>query len=317
MKNNMLDKSILTLKKQYLEYLEIEKNRSAKTLENYNRYLTKFLNFLAAKTNKKIEQLSIKDINQETVRQFRLYLNRLEGQKENLKKITQNYYIIALRGFLKYLTKIGVKCLPPDQVELAKIGRNEIELISFNELERLLNAPAGNSVKDYRDRAILEVLFATGLRVSELCRLNRDSINLERGEFSVKGKGGKIRLVFLSNPAREALKKYLEKRTDIEEPLFVTFKKSKKTEVIGRMTPRSVQRLINFYAKKAGIVRRVTPHTLRHLFATDLLQNGADLRSVQILLGHSNISTTQVYTHLTDKELREIYQTFHARRRKK
>ena len=313
----MEDKKLLPLKKQYLEYLEIEKNRSLKTLENYDRYLTRFFNFLAEKNDKKLEQLVVSDIDQEMVRQFRIYLNRLEGRKQNLKKVTQNYYVIALRGFLKYLTKIGVKCLPPEQVELAKVSRNEIELISFNELERLLNAPEGKTVKDLRDKAILEVLFATGLRVSELCKLNRDSINLERGEFSVKGKGGKIRLVFLSDSAREALKNYLAKRTDLEEPLFVSFKKSKKMEVLGRMTPRSIQRLINFYVKKAGIVRRVTPHTLRHLFATDLLQNGADLRSVQMLLGHSNISTTQVYTHLTDKELREIYQAFHARRRRK
>lgn len=313
----MEDKKLLPLKKQYLEYLEIEKNRSLKTLENYDRYLTRFFNFLAEKNDKKLEQLVVSDIDQEMVRQFRIYLNRLEGRKQNLKKVTQNYYVIALRGFLKYLTKIGVKCLPPEQVELAKVSRNEIELISFNELERLLNAPEGKTVKDLRDKAILEVLFATGLRVSELCKLNRDSINLEREEFSVKGKGGKIRLVFLSESAKEALKNYLAKRTDLEEPLFVSFKKSKKMEVLGRMTPRSIQRLINFYVKKAGIVRRVTPHTLRHLFATDLLQNGADLRSVQMLLGHSNISTTQVYTHLTDKELREIYQAFHARRRRK
>jgi len=313
----MEDKKLLPLKKQYLEYLEIEKNRSLKTLENYNRYLTRFFNFLAEKNNQKIEQLIVSDIDQEMIRQFRIYLNRLEGRKQNLKKVTQNYYVIALRGFLKYLTKIGVKCLPPEQVELAKVSRNEIELISFNELERLLNAPEGKTLKDLRDRAILEILFATGLRVSELCKLNRDSVNLERGEFSVKGKGGKIRLVFLSDTAKEALKNYLAKRTDLEEPLFVSFKKSKKIEVLGRMTPRSVQRLINFYVKKAGIVRHVTPHTLRHLFATDLLQNGADLRSVQMLLGHSNISTTQVYTHLTDKELREVYEAFHARRRKR
>jgi site-specific recombinase XerD len=167
-----------------------------------------------------------------------------------------------------------------------------------------------------RDRAIFEVLFATGLRISELRRLNRDTINLERGEFSVKGKGGKIRVVFLSDSAKIALKKYLDKRTDLEEPLFVSFKKSKNLEPRGRLTPRTVERLINYYAKKAGIVKKVTPHTLRHLFATDLLQNGADLRSVQMLLGHSNISTTQVYTHLTDKELKEIYQAFHGRRRK-
>ncbi|HRU33661.1 MAG TPA: tyrosine-type recombinase/integrase [Candidatus Paceibacterota bacterium] len=314
----MNQKPLLELKKQYLEYLEIEKNRSSKTVENYDRYLTKFFKFLSERLNKKIDQLTPQDITLDNVRQFRLYLNRSEGIKGNLKKITQNYYIIALRGFLKYLSKIGVESLPAEQVELARVTRNEIGLISFEELERLLNAPDDHSLKGLRDRAILEMLFATGLRISELCQLNRDSINLERGEFSVKGKGGKIRLVFLSESAREALKKYLDKRTDIEEPLFVTFKKSKNNnDVIGRITPRTVERLINFYAKKAGIVKKVTPHTLRHLFATDLLQNGADLRSVQMLLGHSNISTTQVYTHITDRELKEIYRAFHARRRKR
>jgi len=312
----MDNKNLLFYKKQYLEYLEIEKNRSTKTIENYNRYLTKFIDFLEKKLNKNKEQLTLDDINQETVRAFRIYLNRLEIDNKNLKKITQNYYIISLRGFLKYLSKIGIECLSSEQIELAKVSRNEINVISFEELERLLDASETNSIKGLRDRAIFEVLFATGLRISELCRLNRDSINLERGEFSVKGKGGKIRVVFLSDSAKIALKKYLDKRTDLEEPLFVSFKKSKKLEPRGRLTSRTVERLINYYAKKAGIVKKVTPHTLRHLFATDLLQNGADLRSVQMLLGHSNISTTQVYTHLTDKELKEIYQAFHGRRRK-
>ncbi len=312
----MNNKNLLFYKKQYLEYLEIEKNRSTKTIENYDRYLTKLVDFLEKKLNKNKEQLTLDDINQETIRAFRIYLNRLENGNKNLKKITQNYYIISLRGFLKYLSKIGIECLSSEQIELAKVSRNEINVISFEELERLLNAPETNSIKGLRDRAIFEVLFATGLRISELCRLNRDSINLERGEFSVKGKGGKIRVVFLSDSAKIALKKYLDKRTDLEEPLFVSFKKSKKLEPRGRLTPRTVERLINYYAKKAGIVKKVTPHTLRHLFATDLLQNGADLRSVQMLLGHSNISTTQVYTHLTDKELKEIYQAFHGRRRK-
>jgi site-specific recombinase XerD len=312
----MDNKNLLFYKKQYLEYLEIEKNRSTKTIENYNRYLTKFIDFLEKKLNKNKEQLTLDDINQETVRAFRIYLNRLDVDNKNLKKITQNYYIISLRGFLKYLSKIGIECLSSEQIELAKVSRNEINVINFEELERLLDAPEINSIRGLRDRAIFEVLFATGLRISELCRLNRDTINLERGEFSVKGKGGKIRVVFLSDSAKIALKKYLDKRTDLEEPLFVSFKKSKNLEPRGRLTPRTVERLINYYAKKAGIVKKVTPHTLRHLFATDLLQNGADLRSVQMLLGHSNISTTQVYTHLTDKELKEIYQAFHGRRRK-
>lgn len=304
------------LVKQYLEYLEIEKNRSRKTVENYNRYLRRFLNFLAKNSNKKNANLESKDINQEIVREYRLYLNRLESNNKNLKKITQNYYVIALRGFLRYLAKIGVKSLTVEKVELAKAPSRQIDIISYEDLERLLEAPRGDSIRSLRDKAILETLFSTGLRVSELSKLNRDDINLERGEFSVMGKGDKIRLVFLSEKAKEALKKYLEKRGDIEEALFVSFSKSSKPKVLGRITARTIQRLIRYYALKAGISRKTTPHTLRHLFATDLLQNGADLRSVQMLLGHSSVSTTQIYTHLTNKELKEIHQAFHARRRK-
>jgi len=308
------------LVKQYLEYLEIEKNRSQKTVENYRRYLKRFLEFLANSANKPFGSLDAKDINQEIVRQYRLYLNRLPRPGNpsvgGLKKITQNYYIIALRGLLKYLAKIGLKTLTAEQVELGKAVRREIDIISYSDLERLLASPEGESIQSWRDRAILETLFSTGLRVSELCQLNRDDINLERGEFSVSGKGDKIRLVFLSAKAKEVLKKYLDKRQDIEEALFVSFSKANQPKVLGRITPRSVQRALRYYAAKAGISRKVTPHTIRHLFATDLLQNGADLRSVQMLLGHSNLNTTQIYTHLTNKELKEVHEAFHARRRK-
>lgn len=307
------------LVKQYLEYLEIEKNRSRKTVENYRRYLKRFLDFLAKNNNRQSSSLDAKDITQDIVRQYRLFLNRLENSNSlggELKKITQNYYVIALRGLLKYLAKIGVKSLTAEQVELAKSSPHEIDIISYNDLERLLVAPEADSLSGLRDQAILETLFSTGLRVSELCHLNRDDINLERGEFSVQGKGGKIRLVFLSTRAKEVLKNYLAKRQDIEDALFVSFPKSKKAKSFTRLTPRSIQRLSRFYAAKAGISRKVTPHTLRHLFATDLLQNGADLRSVQLLLGHANLNTTQIYTHLTNKELKEIHQAFHGLRRK-
>ena len=303
-------------KRQYLEYLEIEKNRSQKTVENYDHYLSRFVGFMAERLGKTLDKINTKQIEQELVRQYRLYLNRLSGTDGGLKKITQNYYIIALRGFLKYLAKIGEPSLAAEQVELGKAPAHEIDIISYDDLERLLASVKGDSVMHLRDKAILETLFSTGLRVSELCHLNRDSINLNRGEFSVKGKGDKIRLVFLSDNSREILKKYLDKREDIEEALFVSFSKAKKPKVIGRITPRSIQRLIQYYASKAGITRNVTPHTLRHLFATDLLQNGADLRSVQMLLGHSNVSTTQIYTHMTNKELKEIHQAFHGRRRR-
>ncbi len=303
-------------KRQYLEYLEIEKNRSQKTVENYNHYLSRFLGFVAERLGKTADKISTKQIEQELVRQYRLYLNRLSNTDGGLKKITQNYYIIALRGFLKYLAKVGEPSLAAEQVELGKAPAHEIDIISYDDLERLLASVKGDSVMHLRDKAILETLFSTGLRVSELCHLNRDSINLNRGEFSVKGKGDKIRLVFLSDISREILKKYLDKREDVEEALFVSFSKAKNPKVIGRITPRSIQRLIQHYASMVGITRNVTPHTLRHLFATDLLQNGADLRSVQMLLGHSNVSTTQIYTHMTNKELKEIHQAFHGRRRR-
>jgi len=303
-------------KKQFLEYLEIEKNRSQKTVENYGRYLDRFIGFTEERLDKNSDKINIKQIDQEFVRQYRLYLNRLSSTDGNgLKKITQNYHIIALRGFLKYLAKIGEQSLAAEQVELGKAPIHEIDLISYEDLERLLASAKGDSLLGLRDKAILEMLFSTGLRVSELCQLNRDNINLNRGEFSVKGKGDKIRVVFLSDNAKEAIKRYLDKRDDVEEALFVSFSKAKKPKVIGRITSRSVQRLMQYYAAKAGITRKVTPHTLRHLFATDLLQNGADLRSVQMLLGHSNVSTTQIYTHLTNKELKEIHKAFHGRRR--
>jgi len=308
--------SLQQAKRQFLEYLEIEKNRSQKTVENYGRYLDRFIGFAEERLGKDSGKINIKQIEQEFVRQYRLYLNRLSSASgEGLKKITQNYHIIALRGFLKYLAKIGEPSLAAEQVELGKAPTHEIDLISYEDLERLLASAKGGSLLGLRDKAILEILFSTGLRVSELCHLNRDSINLNRGEFSVKGKGDKIRVVFLSDNSKEAIKRYLDKREDVEEALFVSFSKAKKPKIIGRITPRSIQRLIQYYSAKAGITRKVTPHTLRHLFATDLLQNGADLRSVQMLLGHSNVSTTQIYTHLTNKELREIHKAFHGKRR--
>jgi len=305
--------TIESLIKQYLDYLEIEKNRSLKTRDNYRRYLYRYLLWLSNYKNK--STLSLNDIDEESVRNYRLWLNRqtnLSG--DNLKKNTQSYYLIALRNFLKYLTKRGFKVLPPEKIELPKVPEREIELISIEELERLLAAPSTNDLKGKRDKAILETLFSTGLRVSELTKLNRDSIDFKRDEFSVRGKGGKIRVVFLSERAKQALKNYLESRKDIDEALFVSFKKNGS---VSRLTSRSIERIIKFYAAKAGLTKKVTPHTLRHLFATDLLQGGADLRSVQALLGHSSINTTQIYTHLTDKELKEVHRAFHGKRLKR
>jgi len=299
---------IQKLLQDYLNYLEIEKNCSLKTRENYKRYLDAFINFSKIKTEK--------DISAERVRDFRLHLARLETPKgENLKKTTQSYYIIALRNFLRYLIKRDFGVLSPDKIELPKIPSRQIEIIDYKDLERLLESAKGSDLRGLRDKAILEVLFSTGLRISELCSLNRH-LDIDRGEISVRGKGGKLRVVFLSASAKKALKNYLNKRTDTEEALFISLTKSKKPKIIGRIIPRTVQRIVDFYARKAGIPEHVHPHMLRHLFATDLLVGGADLRSVQLLLGHANISTTQIYTHLTNKELREIHQAFHGRRRK-
>ena len=292
----------------FLEHLEVEKNRSQKTIENYDHYLRRFL--IWAKIGEP------REINEDLIRKYRLFLNRqqtISGQE--LKKNTQNYHIIALRSFLKYLTKRDIKALAPEKIELAKQSPREIEFLEEDELERLLAAPDGSTFKALRDKAILETLFSTGLRVSELCHLNRQSIDLARGEFSVRGKGEKIRVVFLSTAAKEALKNYLAKRLDADEALFIRKRKVQKGDDL-RLTPRSIQRLIKYYTVKAGIIKNVSPHTLRHSFSTDLLRAGADLRSVQVLLGHASITTTQIYTHVTDKHLKEIHQMFHDKKRK-
>ena len=295
--------SLTRLKREYLEYLEIERGRSLKTIENYNRYLGCFLDFL-----KRDNPRAITD---EIVRKFRLWLNRQSSgtKKDTLKKTTQNYYLIALRGFLKYLAKRGVMSLAPERIELAKVGERSLDLISIEELRRLLDAPDANDLRGLRDKAILELLFSTGLRVSELCALNND-IDLNKDEMSARGKGDKVRVVFFSEFAKVAVKKYLAKRKDMNEALFVSLSNQRSGEN-SRLTARSVERIVRYYAVKAGITNKVTPHIIRHFFATDLLQNGADLRSVQIMLGHSNISTTQIYTHMTDRHLKNIHMKYH------
>ena len=298
------------LQKQFLEYLEIEKNRSQKTIENYDRYLKRFSALSGVSKPS--------DITAEAVRSYRLKLNRLgESSGAALKKQTQLYHLIALRSFLKYLSKRDINSLAPEKVELGKMPSREIEVMEEDELKRLLESPKGAALTALRDRALLELLFSTGLRVSELAGLNRDSVNLKRDEFSVRGKGNKIRVVFLSEEARGALKKYLDKREDVDEALFVRIRKGfAKNDEDLRLTPRSIERLVKKYAASAGISKKITPHGLRHAFATDLLRNGADLRSVQQLLGHSQITTTQIYTHVTDKTLRDIHKKYHSRNRK-
>ncbi len=306
--------SLKDLKTQFLEYTEIEKGRSLNTVQNYDRYITRFLQFL--------KKDSPSDITDSSVREFRLWLNRQatgnnKKTGETLKKKTQNYYLIALRAFLKYLARQGVKSMAPERIELAKVGERHIEFMSNEELHRLLEAPKGSDLKSLRDRAILQMLFSTGLRVSELCSLSRDT-DLSSDEISIRGKGDKVRVVFLSDEAKKATKAYVDKRDDVDDSLFV--KVAVETRNKGESMPltrRSVERIVKHYATKAGIMsKKVTPHVIRHSFATDLLSNGADLRSVQALLGHANIGTTQIYTHVTDKHLRNIHKQFHNKKGK-
>jgi len=301
---------VVELKKQFLEYLEIERGRSVKTVENYDRYLNRFFEF--AKVTKPSA------ITEEQVREFRLHLNRQPGTKvgsrmEPMKRRTQNYYLIALRAFLKYLRKRGVESLNPERIELAKVPERSLDLISGAELKRLRAAPDTKNIEGKRDKAILELLFSTGLRISELCSLSIDDVDLTRDEFSVRGKGDKVRVVFLSDDARVALQDYLKARKDMDDALFVRYGRKMNDGGDLRLSPRAVQRLLKKYAAEAGITRKVTPHVIRHSFATDLLQNGADIRSVQALLGHASINTTQVYTHVTDKHLREVHKKFHGK----
>lgn len=299
------------LKREFLEHLEIEKGSSLKTIENYERYLNRFFEFTKIKNPK--------DIDDSAVREFRLWLNRQptgknKATKETLSKKTQNYYLIALRVFLKYLTKRNIQSMHADQIDLAKVPERSLDLISHEELSRLLDAPKGTDLKTLRDRAILHLLFSTGLRVSELCSLNND-IDLKIDEFSIRGKGGKVRVIFLSEDAKQALQNYIEKRKDMGEALFIQLPKNKIQAKSGlRLGRKAIERIVKEYAIKAGISKKVTPHIIRHCFATDLLQNGADIRSVQIMLGHSSIVTTQIYTHITDKQLKNIHKKFHSKK---
>lgn len=306
----------MTTLKQYvqdfLDHLEVEKNRSPKTLENYNHYLQRFIEF-AIKSGQ--PALSPASITLPLVRQYRLYLNRLTDNKDApLKLSTQNYHIIALRAFLKFLAKQDVKTLSAEKIELGKTPQRTVDFLEIDEVDRLFDAvPKTNKLQDLRDMAIFETLFSTGLRVSELCHLTRDKINLDRGEFMVRGKGNKPRIVFLSPDAKASIAIYLKNRTDNNEFVFKSHGINNNAE---GLTARSVERIIQKYATKAGLVKKVTPHTLRHSYATDLLINGADIRSVQALLGHSSITTTQVYTHITNRQLGEVHKAFHGKRKK-
>lgn len=296
----------------FLDYLEIEKNRSPRTLDNYKHYLERFMNFAKGSA---LPNITPSQITLPLVKKYRLHLNRFEDSYtgEGLKLSTQNYHLIALRAFLKYLSRTDIKTLAAEKIELPKVPARTVDFLEIDELDRLFDAiPKDNKMQSLRDYAILQTLFSTGLRVSELTGLTKGKVNLNRGEFMVRGKGDKPRIVFLSPESKSALQRYLKKRKDNAEYIFVSHGSNKGEE---GLTPRTVQRIIQKYATMAGIVKKVTPHTLRHSYATDLLINGADIRSVQAMLGHSSITTTQVYTHITNRQLKDVHRAFHSKRK--
>jgi site-specific DNA tyrosine recombinase xerD len=301
----------------FLESLEIEKGRSTKTVENYGLYLARFIGLITEDFEGQ-EMIKPSDITPEILRRFRLKLNRFSDNqnKERLSALTQSYHLIALRGFFKYLAKRGIKSLDPSLIDLPRAAKKQVTFLHFDEIERLLAEIPLDTESGLRDRAIIELLFSGGLRVSELCSLNRDSINLERREFMVRGKGKKDRPIFIDKSTAECIEDYLNMRTDTLPALFLNNSANQQIPSTSgdfrRLTPRSIERIVQKYTRLAGITKHVTPHTMRHSFATDLLMNGADIRSVQSLLGHANISTTQIYTHITDPHLKEVHEKFHS-----
>lgn len=298
---------------QFLEYLQVERGCSPLTIRNYKHYLSRFLLWMDAQNIRE----NLTDINPDVIRSFRVFLSNLPGENKNqMSRNTQGYHVIAMRSFLKWLIKNDYAVMAPDKIELPKISERQVKFLNGEQVDRLLNAPSQDSIQGKRDKAILEMLFSTGLRVSELTKLNRDEINLERREFGVIGKGGKARVVFLSQRACDWLVKYLNARDDNYEPLFIHHKGKVDPATSGskmRLTPRSVQRMVKKYSHKMKLPVDVTPHVMRHSFATDLLMAGADIRSVQEMLGHKNISTTQIYTHVTNKQLRDVHEAFHGK----
>jgi len=300
---------------EFLEYLEIEKGCSPLTVRRYRHYLNRFYNWLSE--NSPITKPE--DIDLELIRRYRLYLAHLRNRNGvQLKRNSQSYYIIALRSFLRYLlVQRDILTLSPDKIQLPKQASRSVSFLDSGQIERLLNSPKISNNAGLRDKTILETLFSTGLRVSELVSLNRDQIDLERQEFGVRGKGNKIRVVFLSDTAVQWIRRYLQSRQDHFKPLFIRYSGAVKIEKNGekmRLTARSIQNIVAKYAKRCGLPIKASPHTLRHSFATDLLISGADIRSVQEMLGHESITTTQVYTHVTNRHLKEVHRAFHSRR---
>ncbi len=311
--------------KDFLEYLEIERNVSQLTIRNYGHYLHRFLAFLADYPPspagvKSVKTVKVSDISSESIRQYRLFLSRyVDDHGISLKRITQNYHLIALRSFLKYLLKRDIAVVAPEKIDLPKAESRSIKFLERDQVDRLLNMPEISDKEGLRDKAILELLFSTGLRVSELVGLNRDTINFDRKEFGVIGKGRRARVVFLSDSAVDWLKRYIDSREDDAPALFIRYAGKKPDDGQNanesmRLTARSVQRLVEKYVKKARLTVKITPHGLRHSFATDLLSGGADLRAIQEMLGHKNVSTTQIYTHITNPQLKEIYNKFHHKK---
>lgn len=301
---------------EFLEYVEVERGRSEKTIDNYGLYLARFLELAGQDFPE--GDFRPKDIDEEMLRKYRLRLNRFDGNpnKERLSALTQAYHLIALRGFLKYLARRGIDSLDPSLVDLPKAVKKQVTFLHYDEVQSMLNEVDLDTETGLRDRAIIELLYSGGLRVSELIGLNRDSVNLERKEFMVRGKGNKDRPIFIDDSAAEKVRDYLDARTDALPALFLNNSRNQSMPTTSgdyrRLTQRSVERIVAKYARKAGITKHVSPHTLRHSFATDLLMNGADIRSVQALLGHANIATTQIYTHVTDPHLKDVHKKFHS-----
>lgn len=312
---NKNDYYLADLIDEFIEYVEVERGRSIRTAENYRLYMERLVEFAG--------NIPVYKITDELIRKYRLWLNRyIDEQGRDLSTITQNYHLIALRNFLKYCSQRDIETLDSGRIILPKIQKKQVSFLLAEEVARMFDAIDSDDVNGLRDKAILELLFSGGMRVSELCNLNRDQVNLERREFTVRGKGNKDRPIFISQSAADAIGEYLSSRSDNLKPLFLNNSRNVHKNITDsngvdaseqrRLTPRSIQRIVSKYAQAAGITKHVTPHTLRHSFATDLLMNGADLRSVQSMLGHSNIATTQIYTHVTDPHLKEVHEKFQS-----